>query len=343
MELSEIYAEIKRRVDAVDFSALWRGFSPFKFALYNDSECSFDGRYIEKPSAFMANTSIEYEGEQIAIWNIASGAGDPDELAASIIHEMFHAYQAACGESRYPSELESLKRYRYCAENISLKLREAGLMREIIAHGRKDAYQELLAMRKYRSASYPYEYDYEARVEQIEGTANFVELAALSQIAPDKARARWDRLLERITRPDSYFPVRIISYAVGAAFLACVRGCDVRSFDGFSNQPTAAEVLSGVNSTPVNVENNTDVQNCLESFMRETEEIIARAKEKADIALAGRYPLVSLNIWDARMCGRFAVTNHFVAYRDGCDVRALNGDFVVELDEGDNIIAVYRQ
>lgn len=39
MDLSVAWQELRTRVDRVDFSRLWRGFQPTKFAVYNDTEC----------------------------------------------------------------------------------------------------------------------------------------------------------------------------------------------------------------------------------------------------------------------------------------------------------------
>jgi len=102
LNLHREYNRIKERIDAIDFSALWEGFHPFRFALYNETECFFDGRYIEKTEEFHANTSIFYNGENIAIWKLTEEPTDIDSLAASIVHEMFHAFQNDCGEKRYP-------------------------------------------------------------------------------------------------------------------------------------------------------------------------------------------------------------------------------------------------
>lgn len=48
MNLEKLYYEIKNYIDGIDFSRLWKGFKPLKFALYTDKECFFEGNYIEK-------------------------------------------------------------------------------------------------------------------------------------------------------------------------------------------------------------------------------------------------------------------------------------------------------
>ena len=92
MDLEKLYYEIKRYIEIVDFSKLWRGFEPLKFALYSEKECFFDGAYIEKTDAFLANTSILYNGEWIAIWNVQEEM-NPIVLTSKMIHEMFHGFQ----------------------------------------------------------------------------------------------------------------------------------------------------------------------------------------------------------------------------------------------------------
>ena len=130
MELKTLYEQIAEIIGTVDFSRLWSGFHPLKFALYDDERCFFDGRYIEKTAAFCANTAIEYAGEPIAIWNVSQKI-DPRILASKMIHEMFHAFQMEKGESRFPDEMDALKRYRYDPINLSAKLRENGMMAKL--------------------------------------------------------------------------------------------------------------------------------------------------------------------------------------------------------------------
>ena len=41
MKLDKIYFEIQNYIDKLDFSKLWSGFEPLKFALYTDDECNY--------------------------------------------------------------------------------------------------------------------------------------------------------------------------------------------------------------------------------------------------------------------------------------------------------------
>ena len=101
MKLNELYYEVLKYINLVDFNKLYSGFKPLKFALYNDDECFFNGKYIDKTDGFIANTAIEFDGEMIAIWNVLEDV-EPIVLASKIIHEMFHGYQMINNESENP-------------------------------------------------------------------------------------------------------------------------------------------------------------------------------------------------------------------------------------------------
>lgn len=342
MNLQQVYDSIKERMNALDFSALWKGFHPFRFALYNDTACCLDGRLTEKPEEFFANTAIHYHGEHMAIWKLAQEPQDIDALAASIVHEMFHAFQLDCGEKRYPDERRALLAYHYAAENLSAKLQEAEWMHAIL-EGNEEKFSALLSLRKLRKQLFPKQYDYEARMEQIEGTANHVEWLALRQMAPEKGKARLLKMLDDMTNVGKYFPIRRISYTIGAVLLCCIKKCSPFAFWGFGERPFSDEILDDVSAASSGITVRPEISAHLTAYNEETERRIQAALKKGEICLKGSYPLVSLNIWNARWNGKYALSNHFVAYLDENRPKFLNGHFVVEMDEHLNILTVYRQ
>ena len=70
IKLDELYNEVNILLKKIDFNVIWDGFGPLKFALYNKSLCYFDGKFIDKTDALLGNTSIKFNGEMIAIWNV---------------------------------------------------------------------------------------------------------------------------------------------------------------------------------------------------------------------------------------------------------------------------------
>ncbi len=343
MDLAAIYESVKERLARIDFKKLWEGFHPFRFALYNETECVFDGQRIEKPAGFIANTAVEYMGELIAIWNVIEAPGDMDAFCASIAHEMFHAFQRESGESRWPDENEALMRYEYSEENIAGRLAEAGLMREIIGTGGGEAYKRLVGIMRKRADDFPFEFDYEARIAEIEGSACFTELAALEQLDPRKAEKRWGKLLDDISDPAKYAPARIISYSTGAALIRCMRTFRDNACFGAGPVPFAVKLIE--NARPANEAFVPDprIRRVVRDFAEKTRETVENAIGKNDVLLEGRYPLVSLNVYDARRYGSCVVSTYFIAYSDGGETRIIQGDVVAELDEENNILKVYRK
>lgn len=340
MNLSHLYQELHQRIQTIDFDALYPGFIPCPFALYTDNECFYDGNYIEKTSQFIGNTTIEFDGQHIAIWYLTQGMDDVDQLAASIIHEMFHAYQNSQHETRYPDEMKALIEYQYHEENLTLKLQEANIMKDLHHKYDQQLFDELLTIRHYRYLHFTYEVDYEARIEQIEGTAHYVELKALEQLNKDVAKNKWLELFEKISNPMHYFPIRVISYSIGAALLKC---CEPTiHFNSFSDTPFSMQLIKNKGYQPINVKLDTKISELVTSYHQETKHIIETTLKKSECVLEGAYPLISLNIYNARYEQGYATSTTFVAYKDQGELKVLNGDFVIKLDQM-TILEVYRQ
>lgn len=343
MKLDTIYESINERLGRIDFSKLWKGFHRFRFALYTDSECVFDGKHIEKPKEFLANTAVEYNGELVAIWNLMEEPDDLDAMTASMVHEMFHAFQRESGESRWPDENAALKQYEYSAENVSRKLKEAELLRKMLLSGEGAGFKELAGLLKKRSLLFPYEYRYEAETSQIEGSACFVELRALEQLAPQKAKVKMNKLLDEITDPARYAPVRVIQYSVGAALLECVSRFTGFDYCEFTEVPFAVKLVEKAEPSESVIPVDPAAEKTVREFIEGTEAIVRNAVEKNEVLLSGKYPLVSLNIYNARRHGPYAVSTFFIAYMDGGEQRVIFENVVAELDEDNNILKIYRQ
>lgn len=353
MELAYAYQQVKERLDKLDFSALYRGFSRFPFALYQDTQAYMDGGYFDKPACFMGNTSVLYNGAHTAIWQLAGENWDFDVLASKLAHEMLHAYQNAVGETRWADERAALVKYPHDAANVSARLEEAACMEQCLSENAPGAFSRLLSLRKARMERFPFAFDYEARIEQIEGTAHFVELAALKQLNGDKAKERWNRLFAGLRDPKRYFPARSVTYLSGAAFIACLKKYTEFDMDAFTNTPFVTAALEGVRPCELpGVDPRAEA--ALADWRKEGREIVIRAMEKGDIVLDGGCRLVAWNVYDAFWDGQYAVISSLLCYIEGTDLpdtdealfaqmKVLNGDFVTELDENLRLSRVWRQ
>ncbi len=341
MDLQTLYLKIKKHIETIDFSLLWKDFIPLKFALYNENECYFDGEYIEKTEELLANTSILFHGEHIAIWNVVNEIDDVI-LTSKIVHEMFHAFQQINCEVRFPNELEALSKYRYTTDNLSIKLEENLLIAKLIGHFDRNEFDRLLALRKYRLLRHEYEYLYEAAVEQIEGTANYVELGVLKQLSKETFENTLSEILNRIQQPVSLIPIRIISYSVGALFFHILKENSITDFEHFAKQATAISILENKLSyigTPIN---SSQIQTVVDAYHQETNKIITSALTSGYCEDVGEFDLLGVNIYNARYQNRYIVSTFFVMYGFKEKPKVLYGDFVVALSESGKATRIIR-
>ncbi|MFW5842217.1 MAG: hypothetical protein ACOCU2_02895, partial [Bacillota bacterium] len=151
------------------------------FALYNDTHVYLNDREIPKTEQFYGNTSIQFEGDNLAIWYLSDIEGiNTDALVSKIVHEMFHAYQAKRKEIRFPNEIVGV-RYPYHAHNLSIKQKEHELIHALMHTFTHDNFSKLCTLKAYRKTQYTDAYLYESAIETIEGMAVYVELMALKQ------------------------------------------------------------------------------------------------------------------------------------------------------------------
>lgn len=340
MDLELTYIKIKNIIEKIDFSQLWKGFKPLKFALYNENECFFDGKYIEKTDEFIANTSINYNDEYIAIWNI-SGNEDIEILASKIIHEMFHAFQNINNESRFPNEIEAIYKYSYTTENLSIKNEENLIIASLIKNFNEEDYQKLLQYRRYRYSHFKYEFDYEVSVEQIEGTACFVELNALKQISKEKYKFSLNKMLEEICDYKNLFPIRIISYSIGALFFKLLKDNHLADFEFFDDEPTSITFIKNVKKIKCSISNN-QIEKMIKDYNQETSLIINNALSNGRCIIEGEYNLLGLDVYDTRYYNSFIVSNYFVMYEYNgiTEVKYSDYNFVIELNKNKKIIKI---
>ncbi len=343
MDLDTLYIQVSNTISSLDFNLIWPGFKPLKFALYDAARCYFDGHYIEKTDAFCANTSIVYHGEQIAIWMVQEEL-DTSVLTSKIVHEMFHGFQNLMGWDCWPLELEALYRYQYDIENLSIKLHENELLLALLDDPDDSALHELLACRKLRSTKFPYEFLYESKVEEIEGTANYVEWQVIKQLDEIKANELTERMRTLMTKPEYLFPIRISSYYTGALLINALRGACRYCFET-STRPIIFSQLEDVSPIEDDFPGKSDKMRVLtasiEAFNKETESIIKSALEKNQIVLTGPCELKGANIYNARCHNGFITSTYFLMYRDGKEDKMLQGNFVIKMQDEKTISSVY--
>lgn len=335
MDLQQMYTAVKANIDSLDLQKIWPGFTPVKFALYNDTLCFFDGEYIPKPDTFTANTAVLFHDEYVAIWFVMEEM-DICVLTSKLVHEMFHAFQNINGWGDFPDEMEALTRYSYCVENLAIKAHENKLLCGLTEQFSQEAYEEVLSCRKYRSCMFPYEYQYESSVEAIEGSATYVEWMVLEQINPNVASLQLADLKSGLLNQQMLFPIRISQYASGALLILSQQ----LSGHPLNWMSPVKTLLVNTELRKISVETDT-VSSLLAAYHSETDRIIQAALERNEPVLAGPAELRFVNIYDARYRNNYITTRYFLMYSVDRAEKILNGNFVIKLSDTGVIETVY--
>lgn len=288
MTLREVHNVVTDRLSRLAFETIWPGFTPSPFALYDDQNVCFADRTLPKDDAFLGCTAIQYEGAWLAIWRLEEGdACDPDNLAANLVHEMFHAHQLLNGEQRFPNEFEALRipedpayfqdQYR---EAWSLRRAwdawragEPGLARQCL--------RTLAEQRQCRQARNEAAFRYGLCAETLEGSAEYCCLRALCMLSPGQYERRIDRALDWMTQPGNILDQRRYAYFFGALSMLLLEALGI----GFSKAlgvetlfwEDAAQRLRGEDS-PNGLE---AVRMALEARLQEQASTLASVTENA--------------------------------------------------------------
>ena len=221
--MRELYNKVNELIGKIDFTAIWSGFLKHPFALYDKSNVYLQNETIPHDNRFVGNTSIEYDGEYIAIWFVdESEAEDPELLAAAIVHEMFHAFQQSKNEERFPNDLLMLD-YPENEENYAVKHCENLLLvnasKAWDIQEKKGHIEQFISARKYRESLIGNIIKQEYLSETIEGMAEYVGCMALRQLAKTKYEARIRNFIDNLSVLDNrFFDIRRMSYYSGAMF-----------------------------------------------------------------------------------------------------------------------------
>ena len=243
-------------------------------------------------------------------------------------------------ECRFPDELDALYNYEYNDDNLSIKLEENKLINELIDNYNPQTLNELLSLRKYRFNNFSYNYKYESSIEQIEGTANYVELMVLKQLSNDLYLEKLNSLKERIINKDNFLPIRIISYDIGALLLFILNENSIPFDNGFSDTPFSISLIKDVPSNYVNV--NNVFSNSIKEYFNHAKDIIDNAIEKNDVVVNSTYDILGVNVYNAIYYNGYIISIFFLMYGDCNNPTIEYGNFVIESKEYKKLSKVYR-
>ena len=293
MGLQRIYREVDAILEKVDFEQIVPGFRRYRFAVYTDKEICLDGELMPYSEQFMGNTTLLYNGEYIAIWNVGfDPVEDMEQLAASMVHEMFHCHQSTLGEKRYPSDLKLLC-YPDDVDNYTKKYNENCALADAYEHGDEGALARFAAIRAARMENYPDMVREELKAETLEGMAEYAGMIALRMIAPEKFERKVQDYLRRLrAENEQQLDIRRISYFVGAVFFLCLERFGKPMRNEIDSELTAYE------QNPVTPADELSVQLC--AFI---ETAYAKLVEDRKRAIDEHIAASSYTPCEAEICG----------------------------------------
>ena len=337
MNLLKIYTAVNAILSTVDFTSLFEGFHKYRFALYTSEEIIIDGKIIPYQDGFRGNTSIFYEGEYIAIWNLEfDPIDDPEQLAYCLIHEMFHCHQYTNNETRYPSDFELLN-YPDDIDNFVNKYNENKYLADAYEQHDIELLRKFAYIREIRYKVYPSMVCQELKAETLEGMAEYIGLKALESINAEKYHAIVDDYLGKLkTESNLLFDVRRISYFTGTIFFLCLEQFGFSVNNVFASEETAYE-QNRIDITDVTAEiiSYSFILNNYKQLRQEkrakVEDHIKHSKYiESDAFICGYDPMNMFRIDDVVFC------SYFVCLNENDEVKTINSAVALKLAEGSN-------
>lgn len=252
MKVNSVWQQVDGILNTIDFEKLWKGFKRYRFALYDDEKVYFGDRVIEIDNRFRGNTSIDYDGEKIAIWNVTEeDLHSIEVLACNIVHEMFHAFQLDNEEKRFPNDIKGLDKPLE-VEYYGMKKREAGLLVESLATRderiKSSNLIKIVSLRDKRSKLWKIATEYEFRIETVEGAAEYVGTIALKAIDDERYKERITKYSQIIMDNERLFDTRRYSYFYGALLLILLDSMNIQFPEDIKDNPKTImeELLSRI-------------------------------------------------------------------------------------------------
>lgn len=334
MDLLSAHRAVSSLLAQLDFSTLFPGFHPFRFALYDETNACVDGTVRPRDERFRGNTAIDLGGEWLAIWNLAGDPADPVTLAHDMAHEMFHCFQLERGETRYPDDL-ALLAYPEDLANFARRHHENRLLANAFEHRDPDALRQFCAVRNARLAQYPETVRQECLTETIEGVAEYVGLKALKALHPAQFERAVAACLRRL-REDVplLFDVRRGSYDTGAVFCLTLDALGLPVRNDFSAQ-TLYEQNALSTAPDGDCPDFPGLKQALGAWSACKRQSIDACMRSAVYTpcpsrITGYDPMNMQRAGDLLLC------THFVCVHDGSITHTLSGPVVLRLSPGKN-------
>ena len=302
---NKIFTEIENILKRIDYNKIWRGFSLYDFALYNQETVYFKNKTIPWDKRFLGNTVIDYDGNYIAIWELESKQNnDIEYLVADMVHEMFHVYQKQKNETRFADDLVLLT-YPDDMENYQLKIIEIELLVKAFSEKNVKALRQFIDIRNARKRLIGDIISHEYRAETIEGMAEYAGLVSLRQINQEKYKMRLNDHISKLINPnDLIYDTRRLAYYTGAILCLTLKLLNVEFYHELSVDRTLFEIINNdQNGFITEFKNHMEnKQNKFNDFLKNHSEII-----ECNEYICGYDPMNMIRLENKILCYHFVI------------------------------------
>jgi len=241
--MEALIKQINKILKSIDFNAIWSGFSPCAFALYDSETVCFHDRKMPWDERFSGNTVIKLDGVPVAIWHVENLDDiDIERLASNIVHEMFRAFQHEQGDERYIDEFALLD-YPYDLDNLRLRAAENHYLIKAITDNSMMDLQQFIVLREARRRIIGDIMMQEQRAETLEGMAEYAGLIALNQISREKFMEDFQKHISRLRNPQNMLKIRLVSYSVGCLICFALKSLGIDFYHNLSDSRTIYEFI----------------------------------------------------------------------------------------------------
>jgi len=302
--MRKLYTEVENIIKKLDFNAIWKGFKPCNFVLYNENTVFFKNKQIPWDDRFMGNTAREIDGTQTAMWSVPSPNNeDPELLAMGIVHEMFHAFQNQQGESRRIDEFVMFT-YPRDVDNYHLKLAETHYLIKAFGENSEVDFEQFAILRRARKAIIGDALQQELLAETFEGMAEYAGMMALRQISHKKFMEQLEKQLMYVRNPDNLFDMRRVSYYIGSILCMTLKAL---GRDFYHELSETKPLFDLINWKPTIIDESfekyqQDLQKKFDDFRKNHSNMV-----KKDGLITGFDPMNMVRLGDEFLCKNFVM------------------------------------
>ena len=321
--MRDLYLHVSEVLEKVDFDGIWKGFTPYDFALYDHETVYFKDRQIPWDDRFLGNTAREIDGVLTALWHVDDPAStDIDLLASGLVHEMFHAFQTQQGESRNIDEF-ALFAYPHDLDNCQLKMAENHYLFKAFAENSLTDFEQFVVLRCARRRIIGDAMEQELNAETVEGMAEYVGLMALNQLSRHKFISEIENHMTRMRSPENMLEVRGAAYSTGAMLCCAMASLNIDFYHQLTESRTLFEIAQSLLHENAIAkcfnEAKEALQRKFDDFWRDNREKVVR-----NAAITGFDPMNMVRLGDQFLCYRFVML----------DGEYIEGPVLLQMEEG---------